>query len=132
LTAGISFEADLLRALAVTVLIETAVLLAGWRWFAAAAPIRWRRLVLAGIVPSAATIPYLWLILPHYVNGPAYVPLGETLVVLAEAPILAALLDWRPGRALLASLLCNGASFLAGPWLLRGLDALLAWLGAVG
>jgi hypothetical protein len=125
-----SLEADLLYALAVTVVIETAVLLAGWRWFAAGAPIRWPRLLFAGILPSAATMPYLWFILPHYVNGPVYLPLGETLVVLAEAPILAALLDLRPARALTASLLCNGASFLAGPWLLRGLAALAAYLGA--
>jgi hypothetical protein len=108
------------------VLIETAVLLAGWRWFGGGAPVRWRRLVLAGVLPSAASLPYLWFILPHFVNGPAYVPLGESLVVLAEAPILAVVLDWRPARALLASLLCNGASFLAGPWILRGLSALLA------
>ncbi len=130
MTPGISLEADLLYALAVTVLIETSVLLAGWRWFAAGAPLRWRRLLLAGFLPSAATMPYLWFILPHYVNGPAYVPLGEALVVLAEAPILAVLLDWRPTRALAASLLCNGASYLAGPWLLRGLATLLAFLGA--
>lgn len=126
MTDGISFEADFLLALAVTVLIETAVLLAAWRWLGGGAAIRWRRLALAGALPSIASMPYLWFILPHFVNGPAYVPLGESLVVLAEAPILAVVLEWRPARALLASVLCNGASFLAGPWVLRSLSALLA------
>jgi hypothetical protein len=118
-------EAEFLLALGVTIAIETAVLLAGWRWFGDGAPLRWRRLCLAGVLPSAASMPYLWFILPRFVNGPAYVPLGETLVVLAEWPILAAVLGWRPGRSLLASLACNGASFLLAPPVLRCLNALL-------
>jgi hypothetical protein len=115
-----SFEAEFLLALAVTVAIETLVLLGAWRWLGAGAPVRWRRLALAGALPSAASLPYLWIVLPHFVNGPAYVPLGESLVVLGETPILAVVLRWSPARALLASLLCNAASFLVGPWVLRG------------
>lgn len=126
MTHDISLEADFLLALAVTVLIETAVLLAGWRWFGDGTAVRWRRLALAGALPSIASMPYLWFILPHFVNGPAYVPLGESLVVLAEALILAVLLEWWPARALLASVLCNSASFFAGPWVLRSVTALLA------
>ncbi|HVT56983.1 MAG TPA: hypothetical protein VHR45_01170 [Thermoanaerobaculia bacterium] len=124
MNSGMSFEAEFLLALAVTVLIETLVLVGAWRWLGGGAPVRWQRLALAGVLPSAASLPYLWFILPHFVNGPAYAPLGESLVVLGEAPILAVVLDWRPARALLASLLCNGASFLAGPWVLRGLSRL--------
>ncbi len=125
-----SFEVDFLLALLSTVVIETAVLAAGWRWFGAGAPIRWRRLLLAGLLPSAATMPYLWFILPHFVSGPAYMPVGESLVVVAEAPMLAVLLDLRAGRALTASLLCNGSSYLVGPWLLRGLTGFLGTSGA--
>jgi len=117
-------EAEFLLALAVTIAIETGVLLLGWRWFGAGVKPRWTRLALAGVVPSALTMPYLWFILPRFVNGAAYVPLGECLVVLAEAPVLAAVLGWRPGRALLASLLCNLASFLLGPMACRPLNAL--------
>jgi hypothetical protein len=124
-------ETEFLLALGVTIAIETAVLLTGWRYFGVGAPVRWRRLGLAGVLPSALTLPYLWFILPRFVNGPAYLPLGESLVVLAEAPLLAVLLGWSPGRSLLASLLCNSASFLLGPLVLSRLNALLH-LPAVG
>ena len=117
-------EAVFLLALAVTIAIETGVLLLGWRWFGDGVRPRWTRFALAGVVPSALTMPYLWFLLPRFVNGAAYVPLGECLVVLAEAPVLAAVLGWRPGRALLASLLCNLASFLLGPLVCHPLNAL--------
>jgi hypothetical protein len=124
----LSIEARFLFALAATCAIETAVLAGGWRWLGRGRPRRWYRLCLAGVLPSAMSLPYLWFVLPHFVNGPAYIPLGEGLVVLVEAPVLAALLDWRPARALVASLLCNAGSYFLGPWLLRAVEPLLPLL----
>lgn len=116
-----SYELLFLRALALTVAVETAALFALRPWLLrggdAGSPFR---LMAAGLICSAATLPYLWFVLPAWIKG--YYPLmaaGEIGVTAAEAGLLAALLRIGAGRASALSLLCNLASFLAGLVFLR-------------
>jgi hypothetical protein len=72
------------------------------------------RIIGIGALCTALTLPYLWLILPPYVDAAYYVPIGEMLVFLVEAVILNRLLGLKPTVALVCSFLMNMASFLLG------------------
>lgn len=63
---------------------------------------------------TALTLPYLWFILPPYVDAANYIVIGETLVFLTEAAILNRILGLRPAVALVCSVVMNMASFLLG------------------
>lgn len=111
-----TYELMFLRALAVTVAVETVALWAVTRlpWPVATRP-SFFRLAAGGFFCSFATLPYLWFVLPAWIKG--YYPLmavGELGVTLMEGLILAAVLPTRPGKGLVISLFCNLISFLFG------------------
>ena len=110
-----TFEARFLVALAVTVVLETAVLALAVRLTRAPEKQPFLRVMAAGILASTLTLPYLWFILPRFVNGRWFVVVGESLVVLVEAAVLALVLPASTRRALALSLICNVTSWLAGP-----------------
>ena len=104
------------RAFALTLLVELPL----YGWLLKDAPLL--RRLLAGLTASSLTHPWLWFILPA-VLMPAlgywgYVAVGEALVVLAEAGVVAGVgTPWR--RALRVSVLVNAASFAVGQLLDR-------------
>lgn len=111
-----TYELMFMRALAVTVAVETVAL---WVVTRLPWPIETRpsffRLAAGGFISSFATLPYLWFVLPAWIQG--YYPLmavGELGVTLVEGLILAAVLSIRPGKGLVISLFCNVISFLFG------------------
>jgi hypothetical protein len=71
-----------------------------------------------GALCTALTLPYLWFVLPPYVDAAYYLLIGECIVVLVEAVILNRLLGlgWKQAGA--SSLLMNAASFFLGLFLL--------------
>lgn len=72
------------------------------------------------IIPLASilTLPYLWFLLPAYVQGVSYIVIGEGLVVLIEGLMymIYTKLNWK--QALTLSLLLNVLSFVIGRELL--------------
>ena len=72
------------------------------------------RIIGAGGLCTALTLPYLWFILPPYVDAASYIVIGETLVVLVEAFILNRLLGLKPMVSIACSFVMNMASFLLG------------------
>lgn len=72
------------------------------------------RIIGVGTLCTAVTLPYLWFILPPYVDASNYIVIGETLVFLVEAFILNRLLGLKPMVALFCSFIMNMASFLLG------------------
>ena len=105
-----------LRALVLTILFEGGLLLAIWKvgWLKTKPALKLWEVLLAGALPSALTIPYLWFVLPAFVSSGHYLVVGEGLVVLAEAPLLAWLLRVDLRKALLLSLACNAFSYAMG------------------
>ena len=99
------------EAFALTLTLETAVLLV---FFWHRAP-RWR-IVLTALVANAVTHPVVWFVLPKLMTSyGAYIVVAETWAVLAEVPILVAMLRPRPWYvALSASALANLASYGCG------------------
>jgi hypothetical protein len=110
------YEGMFLKALAMTVVIETTTLWGMTSLFRRGGSIPTTRRVLAvGVLCSSATLPYLWFVLPAWVRDRnALMAIGEPAVTLAETGILALALPVTPGRALVLSCACNLVSFLIG------------------
>lgn len=110
------YEGMFLRALGATVAIETATLWGLTRLAGRGGDRPPTGRVLAnGILCSSATLPYLWFVLPAWVQGrTALMAIGEPAVTLAEAGILALALPAEPAKALALSFACNLISFLIG------------------
>ena len=72
----------------------------------------------AGLLCTALTLPYLWFVLPPFVDAAYYPVIGETLVVIVEAVIINRVLGLDAARAFVCSLMMNMVSFLIGLFLL--------------
>jgi hypothetical protein len=108
------YETYFLLALVTTWAIEIPVLVALLRFAFRETSIPLARIIGTGALCTALTLPYLWFVLPPYVDAAYYVQIGEVLVFLVEAFILNRLLGVSPKVALACSLIMNAASFLLG------------------
>ena len=110
-----NYEITFLKALALTILIETSVLLILIK-------IRFRQfnlkiwiILLAGITASFATLPYLWFIIPLWIKTKLYyVIFSEGLAIVLESFILYGILRIKYSYALGLSAACNIISWLIG------------------
>lgn len=109
------YELDFLKALFLTIIIETAVLfLLFYSQLKKEKPANWL-LLLTGIVTTMATLPYLWFIIPLFIQSKLwYTLVCESLAVLVESVIILGLLKVKYPKALLISFVCNMASYLVG------------------
>lgn len=117
-----SYELLFVQALVLTILLEAGVLLAAVRWLfrAYSATLPTWKVLAAAAACTGLTLPYVWFLLPALeLTHPQYLIVAEGFAVLAEAALLLLLLDFRPRRALLASLLCNSFSAMVGSYLLH-------------
>lgn len=108
------YETRFLLALVTTWCIEIPVLFAIVRFVLRDKTLPAIRIVGAGALCTALTLPYLWFILPPYIDAAQYIVVGEMLVFLVEAFILNRLLSLKPAAALACSFVMNLASFLLG------------------
>jgi len=108
-----TYETAFLISLFLTLVIEIAVVLALTRYV-----FKTKKgpadVVFAGFIASFATLPYLWFVMPPFIDQSYYVPLGETLVTLFEALVYNRLLELRPSKAFLLSVAANVVSFAIG------------------
>lgn len=108
------FETRFLLALVTTWVIEISILITLIRFVFRDKTLPVPRIIGIGALCTALTLPYLWFILPPYVDAANYIVIGETLVFLVEAFILNRLLGLKPAAALASSFVMNLASFLLG------------------
>ncbi len=113
------YETEFLKSLFLTITVETAVIILLTKYYFKNS-FSWQKLLFAGIVPSMATIPYLWFIFPiffdhHYT---LYIWFSEITVTLIETLMLYMLLkpSWR--EAFILSVVANVSSFGIG-WVLQ-------------
>jgi hypothetical protein len=107
-----------LLALATTWAIEIPVLFALIRFVFRDRNLSPGKILVTGALCTALTLPYLWFVLPPFVDA-AYYPLaGEILVIIAEAGILFLVLGLDTKRAVFCSVLMNAVSFILGLYLL--------------
>lgn len=100
--------------LSVTILVETAVLIAAVLVLPPDRRPRLSRILFAGFFASSWSLPYLWFFIPRLVSGKAYLPVGECLVISGEAVVLRFILGLPYPQCFGLSTLCNLASILAG------------------
>jgi len=104
-----------LKSLLLTILIETIVLIAYFRWIDRRREIKISELLMTGFIASFATLPYLWFVFPVYIDQQmAYILAGESFAVLVETLIVRALLRTNLCTSFVCSLACNMISFLVG------------------
>lgn len=109
------YELLFLKSLFLTISIETVVLCLFFRLFVKLENTSLNRLVITGIIASLTTLPYLWFILPNYINQRIwYVIIGETFAVLIEMLIIGVILKVNLLKSFFSSLTCNMISFLIG------------------
>jgi hypothetical protein len=111
------YEIQFLKALLSTIAVETLVLFLVVRlWFRIQHQVLANALlVFAGIFCSAATLPYLWFVLPRFLKSYALLAVvGELLVFLVEAVFYNHVLKIGVRRSLLVSFVCNLASVMIG------------------
>ena len=112
------YETRFLLALITTWAIEIPVLLALIRVVFRNNTVPILKIIGTGALCTALTLPYLWFVLPPFVDAAYYIVIGETLVFLAEALILNRLLGLSLEKAAACSFVMNLASFLLGLYLL--------------
>ncbi len=107
-----TYEHAFLMAWAITVGIETTVLLLLNKWQKNATM---SDVLFAGIISSSLTIPYLWFVMPIFFDSrTAYVFISEGLIVVVEGLLLYKLLSLSLARALAASFIANMVSIAVG------------------
>lgn len=112
------YETRFLLALVTTWVIEIPVLVALVRFgFRNKIP-SLVRMTGIGMLCTAVTLPYLWFVLPPYVDAAYYPLIGEMLVFFVEALILNRLLGLSSRVSIACSFLMNAASFLIGLYIL--------------
>lgn len=112
------YETRFLLALVTTWAIEIPVLIALIRFVFRDKTLPIIKIISIGALCTALTLPYLWFILPPYVDAAYYILIGETLVFLVEALILNRLLGVSGKVAIVCSFLMNAISFVLGLYLL--------------
>ena len=108
------YETYFLLALVTTWAIEIPVLIALIRFVFRDKTIPIPKIFGVGALCTALTLPYLWFVLPPYVDAAYYVQIGEALVFLVEALVLNRVLGVSPKVAVICSFVMNAASFLLG------------------
>jgi hypothetical protein len=106
---------EFLRALLITVLSETLVLLIlSFTWLRRSRT-SVGRILIAGILPSALTLPFVWFVFPLFLKAALlYILFSESTVIVVEAFIMKGILKLDLKRALVVSFICNVISFLVG------------------
>jgi hypothetical protein len=109
------YEIDFLKALALTITIETVVLFVLIKVFYTKFQIKNWVILISGITASFATLPYLWFILPIFIKSKIYYSLvAELTAVILESFILLGFLRVNYKNALLISIICNSISYITG------------------
>jgi hypothetical protein len=108
-----AYEMNFLKALLLTICIETAVLFILFTLFFKSPDIKRYLLILTGILTSFSTLPYLWFILPLFIKTRlSYSFISEVIAILIESVIIFGLLKASYKKSLIASITCNTTSFL--------------------
>lgn len=112
------YETRFLLALVTTWAIELPVLFTLIRFAFRDRTIPPMRILSAGALCTALTLPYLWFVLPPYIDAAYYPLVGEVLVIVVEAFVISRILGLETRRAAICSVLMNAASFILGWFLL--------------
>ena len=110
-----AYEFLFLKALLITVGVETTVLFLLFRTVFKTTKAGNLILLFTGILASMATLPYAWFILPAFISSRMYyITFAELSVTFVESFIIMGIIRTTYTKVLIASVICNTASFLVG------------------
>jgi len=109
------YEIAFLKALVLTISIETLVLFIVSKTIYKNEFIPIKLLILNGIIASMATLPYLWFIFPMLLLSRLwYSILSEITAIMVESFIIYGILKLSLKKSFIVSLICNSVSYLIG------------------
>lgn len=109
------YEINFLKALLLTVSIETIVLLILSKTFYRCDTYPFKLIILTGIITSLATLPYLWFIFPLFLKTKLWYKLiSEITAILIETLIIWGILKTTIKKSFIISLICNMTSYILG------------------
>jgi len=109
------YEKKFLLSLLFTLIIEIPVLFVLLKcFFDKKKEIKDKNIIIVGSLASILSLPYLWFVLPPYINSAHYIFIGELIVIIIEAIILNQLLRLSASKSFIASFIMNVASFILG------------------
>ncbi len=108
------FEVMFLISLLITVVIEILVLVLFIKYLFKDKKNSLWNIIIVGFMASALTLPYLWFILPNYINSIYYFYIGEFLVFFVESLIYYKFFNIKFKKALILSFIANLFSFVVG------------------
>jgi hypothetical protein len=76
--------------------------------------LRWWKSLIVAFLASALTLPYLWFILPRFIDARMFLVYGEAIVFLFEALFYLVFLEVRVYQALVISFIANLLSYYLG------------------
>lgn len=125
---AIAYAHRFLSSLGFTLVVETAVLFLLLRLVFKRSDLSTTKIIFAGALSSAATVPYVWFVFPYLTEWSRNTSLfvSEPLVFVVEALLYRAILKTNLRTSFLASLVCNLSSFVLGP-LLRAYGIWIYW-----
>jgi hypothetical protein len=100
-------ETKFIFSLVLTLIIEIPILIFLYRIIFQLKKQSLLKLFVVGFLASALTLPYLWFVLPFYINTIYYIYIGEILVFLVEALIYYEFLEIKLKKALIISFIAN-------------------------
>ena len=109
------YELLFLKSLALTVFIETLVMIVFFQYIFRQKEIGISKLLITGFLASFATLPYLWFVFPNYIDQKIwYIFIGESFAIIVESIIIAAIFKIKYTKSFLCSFICNMISFSTG------------------
>lgn len=109
------YEQKFLLSLLLTLITEIPLSVLLVRIFYKKKEIKISKIIFAGFIASALTLPYFWFVLPFYIsNRSVYIFIGEGAIVLLEAFVYYQFLQLKFFKAFIISLIANIVSVLLG------------------
>ncbi len=114
------YEFDFLKALLQSIFLETLILIVFFNLpFFSKTKTPVSTILLAGLVSTILTLPYVWFIIPMFVtNKTVFIFTSEIIVIIVESLIYIKFFKHKYSVLLLASVLGNMFSFLVGYYII--------------
>jgi hypothetical protein len=114
-----TYETKFLVSLAVTEIIEIPLAVIIIKYLLKLRGVFVSKIIITAFFASAFTLPYLWFVLPPFIDARLYIIYGESLVILVEALIYNQFLNIKIKNAILISLAANLISYFLGTVILK-------------
>jgi len=114
-----SYETQFLIALTGTEIIEVPIVIILIKYIFRLKNLKLTQVIIVAFLATFVTIPYLWFVLPSYIDGQYYIYIGEFLVFVFESLIYYYLLRTKLHISFAISFIANLTSCLIGPYLIR-------------